>query len=84
MRGFADALPSRDDMAAINGPGLARVIVQLCEGVGKAPSRFGREAMNDPALVSNLRAGRRLGRRCHARVLCHFDALRVGKAVRHG
>ena len=41
-------------------------------------TRFGREAVRDPNLVFDLRAGRRLGRRLEARITAWLDAREGG------
>ena len=40
---------------------------------GLAPTRFGREAANDPRLVEDLRNGRQAGTRMAARVTAYMD-----------
>ena len=49
---------------------------------GVSPTRFGRDAVNDPALVADLRAGRRPRGETRAAIMAHVDAIRAGKAVR--
>ena len=36
------------------------------------PTRFGREAANDPMLIFDLRRGREMGRRMHERILAYL------------
>lgn len=63
---------------------LVDVIDRACRVADVAPSRFGRDAANDPALVGDIRAGRYPGKRIRARIIAHADRLTFGKAVRHG
>lgn len=43
---------------------------------GKKPTRFGREAANDPRLVFDLREGRAIGTSLAARIEAFLDAAR--------
>ena len=40
---------------------------------GTPPTRFGRDALNDPRFVLDLRNGREVGPRTRARVLSYLD-----------
>ncbi|MBV9842412.1 MAG: hypothetical protein JOY99_12935 [Sphingomonadaceae bacterium] len=53
---------------------LAR-IYRICERHGIAHSRFGRDAVNDPALIADMRNGRRLRPETRSRVAAHLAAL---------
>lgn len=55
------------DPIAANRP-LVREIEAFCERHGLSASRFGREAVNDTALVTDLRAGRQLTQKTLFRV----------------
>ena len=55
---------------------LLRNVVRFCFAHEIAESRFGRDAVNDPALVYNLRRGRQPGRRLIGRV----EAFMAGRA----
>lgn len=58
----------------MSGFQLLRVIQRYCEQHCITESRFGRAAVNDPALVHGLRRGRRPGTRTVNRVLAHISA----------
>ncbi len=42
---------------------------------GKKPTRFGREAANDPQLVFDIRRGRAIGARLAARIEAFLEAV---------
>ncbi len=42
---------------------------------GKKPTRFGREAANDPRLVFDIRRGRAIGTRLTARIEAFLEAV---------
>ena len=42
---------------------------------GKKPTRFGREAANDPQLVFDIRRGRAIGTRLTARIEAFLEAV---------
>ncbi len=47
---------------------LLQRIEAYCRATRTAPTRFGRDAVNDPRFVQDLREGRRAGRRITARI----------------
>jgi len=57
-------------------PALPRITLQavaaFCARHGIPESRFGRESVNDPALVLNMRRGRELRSATEARVRAHM------------
>ena len=53
---------------------LLRRINDHLKRAGTGATRFGREAVRDPNLVSDLRAGRKPGRRLEARIIAWLDA----------
>lgn len=55
------------DRITANGPILGE-IEAFCARAGMTPTAFGRGALNDPALVINLRNGRRLWPETHSRI----------------
>lgn len=55
---------------------LIRAIERHCSTTGTAPSRFGRDAVNDPRLLGDLRLGRRL----RPATLSRVQAALIGKA----
>ena len=82
-RPIGDCLPSPTYLEFAEPMELAHAIRQLCDGRGVALTRFGRDAVNDPCLVANLRNGRVLGTPIKRKVLDHFAALRTTEAC-HG
>lgn len=66
-----------------SSPTLLAIVTRACETHAVAPSRFGRDAIGDPALVANLRAGRYPRPATRAAILAHADRL-AGKAVARG
>jgi len=57
---------------------LLRAIENGLEAAAMTPSRFGREAMNDPRLVFDLRRGRQLRHDSERRVRGFLNALGRG------
>lgn len=50
------------DTTDIKHPDLYAEIVAYCDARGMKPSRFGKDALGDPAFVATLRRGRELRR----------------------
>lgn len=65
-------------------PRLIAVVEQALTASGVTPTRFGRDAANDPALVRDLRAGRRPRPALRAAIIAHVERIGGGSAVRHG
>ena len=55
---------------------LLSAIERYLETTGMAPSRFGRNALRDPKLVSQLRSGRHLRPATHDRVRAYLACVR--------
>ena len=53
---------------------LMRRIQQFLKHAGMSPTRFGREAVGDPRLISDLRNGRELRETTVARIQAWLDA----------
>ena len=53
---------------------LMRRIQRFMKRAGMAPTRFGREAVGDPRLVTDLRNGRELRETTAARIAAWLDA----------
>ena len=51
-----------------SGPALASKIERACAQAGVFPTQFGRQAVNDPRLVSDLKRGRELRQKTLVRV----------------
>ena len=64
-------------------PRLLGIVEQALADSGTAPSRFGRDAVNDPALVLDLRAGRQPRAAARAAILAHVERIGAEPAVRH-
>ena len=64
-------------------PRLLGIVEQALAESGTAPSRFGRDAVNDPALVLDLRAGRQPRAPARAAILAHVERIGAGSAVQH-
>lgn len=60
-------------------PLLAEIEALLC-AVPLAPSRFGRDVLNDPRLVFDMRNGRQLKLANQIRVEAYLRSLREGEA----
>lgn len=58
---------------------LLSTIEHYLKASGTRPTRFGREAIGDPSLVSDLRRGREPRPRTIARIVAHLDAVRAGR-----
>ena len=56
----------------MNVPGK---IERYLHKTGKKPTRFGREAANDPRLVFDIRRGRAIGTRLTARIEAFLEAV---------
>ena len=54
---------------------LLRQMTQACELHDIPPTRFGREAVGDPCLVFDIRAGRQPGARLQRRILAYINEL---------
>lgn len=68
----------------LHGRDLAARIERSCLTAGISLSRFGRDAVGDPTLVTDLRTGRRNPRpTTRARIIAALTRLESGKAVRH-
>ncbi|WP_262504353.1 hypothetical protein [Sphingobium sp. KCTC 72723] len=68
----------------LHGRDLAARIERSCATAGITPSRFGRDAVGDPALVADLMTGRRnMREQTRVRVLAALTRMESGKAVRH-
>ena len=67
----ADTIPHPDLLAEIR---------QFCADRAMAPTRFGKEALSDPAFVSNLEAGRECRRSTIQRVRAFMAAPRQVQA----
>ncbi|QDC36467.1 hypothetical protein FIL70_03620 [Sphingobium fuliginis ATCC 27551] len=59
-------------MTEINRTRLLREIERHLTSTGTAPTRFGRNAANDPCLVFDLRRGRTLRPATASRILAHL------------
>ena len=53
---------------------MKRIDMFLARGVGTSPSRFGRDAVNDPRLVTDLRNGRQLREKTYQRIHDYLTA----------
>jgi hypothetical protein len=53
---------------------LIKQINRYIRGTGLSATRIGREAIGDPRIVFDLRAGRRLGPKLEARLAAWLDA----------
>ena len=60
------------------GAGLASQIARVCVRAGLSPTQFGKQAINDPRLFSDLKRGRELRRKTLARVHDALAALVAG------
>ena len=60
-----------------SGHALASQIARVCAQAGVSPTRFGKQAINDPGLFGDLKRGRELRQKTLARV---HDALVASKA----
>ena len=69
---------SEDDMT------LLRRIEHYMRRTRTAPTRFGREAANDPCLVFEMRKGRKVGEKLTARVHAWLDRQGRGRSARKG
>lgn len=54
---------------------VPRKIEHYLRKTGKKPTRFGREAANDPRLVFDIRRGRAIGTRLAARIEAFLEAV---------
>lgn len=55
---------------------LLREITRTCDTHGILETRFGRNAVNDPRLVHDLRLGREPGRRMQGRILAYLATVK--------
>ena len=82
--------PARDTARPVSvrivGPAtaMATIVNAACERHSMAPTRFGRDAINDPRLVMDLDRGRDLRGDAAERVLTFIAALDAAKAVIRG
>jgi hypothetical protein len=55
-------------------PPLLNIVQRHLRKTGIPPTRFGREAAQDPRLVGDLRNGRAVGQKLAARVIAYIEA----------
>lgn len=71
----ADSAHANPTLQTAHRSVLLREIRSVCDRHGIAPSRFGRDACNDPALITNLHNGRDPGAAVRAKIAGHIAAL---------
>lgn len=76
--------PSAAARISQHPPRLVAIVDRALADHGVSATRFGRDAVNDPALVGELRAGRQPRPHTRAAIIAHVERIRAGKAVRHG
>ena len=65
----------------VSGPALASQIARVCTQAGVSPTRFGKQAINDPGLFGDLKRGRELRHKTLVRVHAALAAMKAGNAV---